>query len=165
MNEKINICDLIRSKLIENQRSIAWLAQQVGRKSSLGKMLKNNSMQTALLFDICSVLRFDFFRSYSEFLSYSIPTHLNLPNSIEIEYVKLEYENRQRIVIGEMICLKLGENQRSIAWLAKQVGRHRSSFGKVLKKDSIDTKLLFDISITLQFDFFFYYSEILRDPR
>ena len=67
--------------------------------------------------------------------------------------------NRQ-IHIGELICNKLNEEQRSIAWLAQKVHHSRSSFYKLLKKPSIDTKLLLDISVALQFDFFSCYSEI-----
>ena len=66
----------------------------------------------------------------------------------------------EKIHIGELICNKLNENQRSIAWLAQKVHHDRSSLRKLLKKDSIDTKLLLTISTTLQFDFFSCYSEI-----
>jgi len=65
---------------------------------------------------------------------------------------------KEKIHIGELIRNKLKEDQRSVAWLAKKVHRDKSSLCKQLKKDSIDTKLLFDISITLQCDFFSCYS-------
>lgn len=71
----------------------------------------------------------------------------------------------ENIHIGELIRYKLDENQRSIAWLSRKVHRDRSSLCKLLKKDSIDTKLLFDISTALQFDFFCYYSDKLHKPK
>jgi hypothetical protein len=164
MSEKIHISKLICGKLSENQRSIAWLAQKVGRnKSSFGKLLKKYSINTQLLFEISIVIRFDFFSCYSKVLPFFVLEPPNLPNSIEIEYLKLEYEKQGKIHVGKLICHKSFENQRSVAWLAQKVGRNRSSFGRLLKKDSIDTALLFEISIALQFDFFSCCSEILRD--
>jgi len=63
------------------------------------------------------------------------------------------------IHIGECIRYKLRNEQRSITWLARQVHQDRSSLGKLLKKESIDTQLLFKISLALQFNFFDCYSE------
>jgi len=62
----------------------------------------------------------------------------------------------KKIHIGELICDKLSENQRSIAWLAKKVHHDRTSLSRLLKKDSIDTNLLLNISIVLHFDFFMF---------
>ena len=71
----------------------------------------------------------------------------------------------EKLHIGELIRDKLKEEQRSMAWLAQKVHCDKSNFYKLLKKDSIDTKLLFSISAILKFDFFSSYSEILRNSK
>lgn len=59
-----------------------------------------------------------------------------------------------KIHIGELICEKVKEDQCSVAWLAKNINHDRSNSAKMLKKESMDTKLLLNISIVLQFNFF-----------
>jgi len=63
-----NICNLILQKLKEEERSIAWLARQVGcDKDNLCKRLKNNNdLLPDLLFRISETLKEDFFACYSE---------------------------------------------------------------------------------------------------
>ena len=162
MSEKIHIGTLIRSKLDENQRSIAWLAQKVHRdKSALAKMLKKYSMETKLLFDISHALQFDFFYCYSKNLMFPGMRHPFWFNHAESEHPESAHEKQTEIDIGTLIRDKLVENQRSVAWLAQKTGHNRGSLGRLLKKDSMDTKLLSDISTILRFDFFFRYSESL----
>lgn len=68
----------------------------------------------------------------------------------------------EKIHIGELILQKLKEKERPVAWLAKKIYCDCSNLRKILKKDSIDTKLLFLISTVLDFDFFAYYSGSLK---
>jgi hypothetical protein len=65
------------------------------------------------------------------------------------------------IHIGDVIRGKLAERGQSITWLALQVHHDRSSLCKLLKKPSIDTKLLLDISKVMKIDFFSCYSNLL----
>ncbi|MCL2512086.1 MAG: XRE family transcriptional regulator [Bacteroidales bacterium] len=67
------------------------------------------------------------------------------------------------IHIGKIIRDKLAEEDRSIAWLAQKINHDRSSLCKLLKKDSIDTALLLKISVTLRFDFFSHFSDMLHE--
>jgi len=70
MNGIIHIGDIIRNKLAEEERSIAWLAQKVHHdRSSLRKLLKKDSIDTTLLLKISVVLQFDFFSCFSDRLS------------------------------------------------------------------------------------------------
>ncbi len=71
----------------------------------------------------------------------------------------------EKIHIGELIRNKLDEADRSAAWLARKTYCDRSNFCKLLKKNSIDTKLLFHISTVLDFDFFSCYSEALQKSK
>jgi len=67
------------------------------------------------------------------------------------------------IDIGELIFQKLKEKERSLAWLARQVGCNDSNLGKSLKNNRyIYTDLLFRISQALEEDFFAYYSQTLK---
>ena len=45
------------------------------------------------------------------------------------------------------------ERERSIAWLAKQVGYHKCHLPRMLKKNSFDYSLLCDISCILGINF------------
>ncbi|MDR2973053.1 MAG: XRE family transcriptional regulator [Bacteroidales bacterium] len=65
------------------------------------------------------------------------------------------------IHIGDIIREELAKDKRSITWLAGKVYHDRSSLCKLLKKPSIDTKLLLDISKAMKFDFFSCYSKLL----
>ena len=56
--------------------------------------------------------------------------------------------------IGELIKEKLGEKDRRIPWLAKEIGEDPSNLHRKLKKDSMDAKTLKRISNALHHNFF-----------
>jgi hypothetical protein len=66
--ESINICHLIKEKLDEKERSVAWLARRINYDSdNLRKILKHNrDIHTDLLFSISVAMEEDFFACYSE---------------------------------------------------------------------------------------------------
>jgi DNA-binding Xre family transcriptional regulator len=67
MHETIHIGKLIRQKLAEKDRPIAWLAQKIGcDPSNLCKMLKNKDIRCELLLQISAALEEDFFAHYSK---------------------------------------------------------------------------------------------------
>ncbi|MDR3287560.1 MAG: XRE family transcriptional regulator [Prevotellaceae bacterium] len=68
-----------------------------------------------------------------------------------------------KINIGQLIRDKLKENGQAISWLAAKVHCERCNFYKLLKRNHIDTDLLLQISIIINFDFFTYYSELLKN--
>jgi len=60
-----------------------------------------------------------------------------------------------KIDIGKLIIEKLEAKDRTIAWLARKIGRNGSNLHKTLKNSKyIHANLLFDISIVLENDFF-----------
>jgi hypothetical protein len=67
-----------------------------------------------------------------------------------------------KIHIGELIRSKLEEKERSVTWLAKKVYHDPSSLCKLLKRNNIDTELLLQISLILNYDFFVYYSDFIK---
>ena len=67
------------------------------------------------------------------------------------------------IHIGKLIIEKLKREERSVAWLARQVNRDDANFGRLLKNSNhIHSELLLRISIALQENFFAYYSDIVN---
>ena len=56
--------------------------------------------------------------------------------------------------IGNIIRLKLQEQGRSAAWLAKQIPCTRNNVFKIMRKSHISTDLLLRISKILDFNFF-----------
>jgi hypothetical protein len=62
----INICELIKEELKNQQRSISWLAGKIGcEKSGLAKLLKHNYMSSDLIYKISVALKHDFFMELS----------------------------------------------------------------------------------------------------
>jgi len=67
--------------------------------------------------------------------------------------------NHNEIHIGDIILQKLKDEKRSVAWLAREVLVDPSTLRKKLKKQTIDTELLRNISKALHFWFFQYYND------
>lgn len=63
--------------------------------------------------------------------------------------------------IGERIRQRLEETGHTTAWLAGQLGCHRTNLYKIYDKPSIDTGMLLRISRILDYDFFAVYSNEL----
>ena len=153
MEKQISIGNLIFHELKEQERSIAWLAQKVYcSHHTMCDILKRDYLDTDLLLRISKSLKYDFFTHYSAFLKERC-----LLIDIETNIVE-----KEKIVIGNLIHKKLEEQERSVAWLALKVRRKYSALSKILKRDYIDTTLLFHISDVLKYDFFAHYSASLK---
>ena len=63
------------------------------------------------------------------------------------------------IHIGSLIEQELCRQERSAIWLAGELHCDRTNVYKVFKRKSIDTRLLVDISVILQHNFFLDYAE------
>lgn len=61
--------------------------------------------------------------------------------------------------IGSKIEAELKEQRRSVQWLAKELYCDRTNVYKILKKESIDTNLLYRISKILSYNFFKHLSD------
>ena len=57
------------------------------------------------------------------------------------------------INIGERIKDELDRQERTISWLARKLNRNRAAVYRLLKKNSIDTNVLSQISLLLGRDF------------
>ena len=68
-------------------------------------------------------------------------------------------ENLQsNIHIGHLIQEQLKVDQRSVGWLAREIGCTRNHVYKIFNKSSLDGDLLLRISLSMHFNFFQYYS-------
>ena len=67
--------------------------------------------------------------------------------------------NNNEIHIGDLILQKLKDEKRTVEWLADEIRVDPSNLRKRLKKKSMDTELLRNISKALRFWFFQYYND------
>ena len=58
------------------------------------------------------------------------------------------------INIGQNIKEELQRQERTVSWLARKLGCNRMAVYRIMKKNSIDTGLLLNISIILHCNFF-----------
>lgn len=67
-------------------------------------------------------------------------------------------EHNCNIHIGHLIREQLKADQRSVGWLAREIGCSRNHLYKVFRKSSLDGELLLSISLAMNFNFFQYYT-------
>jgi hypothetical protein len=67
--------------------------------------------------------------------------------------------------IGNIICAFLRAEGRTQKWLAEQIYCSESKLSKTLKKCSMDTDLLLQISCVLKYDFAVYLSNFLHEKN
>lgn len=65
--------------------------------------------------------------------------------------------------IGELIRERLKAEERSVAWFARKLSCSRANVYKIFRKEYIDTELLTRISRILDYDFFQYFSDHLKE--
>ena len=67
--------------------------------------------------------------------------------------------------IGEEIRKELYRQERTISWFARKLFCDRSNVYDIFKRKSIDTDLLMRISNILEYDFFSYYTNSLKEKK
>lgn len=65
------------------------------------------------------------------------------------------------VFIGKLIKDELKAQQKSVVWLADQLGCNRTNVYKIFNRSSIDTDLLFRISVAMHHNFFKLYTDRL----
>lgn len=83
-------------------------------------------------------------------------------------YIKPSYGDGKKNLfamkpIGELIKERLKAEERSVAWFARKLSCSRANVYKIFCKEYIDTELLTRISRILNYDFFQYFSEHLKE--
>ena len=71
-------------------------------------------------------------------------------------------EKNADIHIGKIIKTTLDARGQSYSWLARQINTDVSNVPKILERGSLNTDMLFRISLAMKVDFFAYYSEQYR---
>ena len=73
--------------------------------------------------------------------------------------VSQEFET---VHIGKIIEEEFRRQERSVSWLSRKINCDRRNVYNIFKRASIDTDLLFRLSIALEKDFFVYFSSDLQ---
>ena len=74
--------------------------------------------------------------------------------------------NKNHLHIGHLIQTQLKADQRSVGWLAREIGCTRNNVYKIFNKPSLDSNLILKISQTMHFNFFQYYTtEFLKSLK
>lgn len=79
-------------------------------------------------------------------------------NGVEAKLKQAMETHESNIHIGHLIQAQLKADQRSVGWLAREIHCSRNHVYKIFKKSSLDTDLLLRISMSMQFNFFRYYT-------
>jgi len=67
MNKEIHIGRLIQGKLKEDGRTVSWFARSINcERSNAYKIFKKPNIDTELLIRISKILKYDFFKLFSE---------------------------------------------------------------------------------------------------
>ena len=67
--------------------------------------------------------------------------------------------------IGSIIKTELEKQGKTVVWLAEQLSYSRANIYKIFDKPSIDTDVLYRISVVLKFDFFKIYSSNMEEYK
>lgn len=65
--------------------------------------------------------------------------------------------------IGSIIKEELYRQERTVSWLARKLGCHRTVVYRIFNNSSIDTDMLVRISVILNRDFFKDYSNAINE--
>ena len=71
----------------------------------------------------------------------------------------------EKVNIGQAIREEMDRTGRTVTWLSKQLGTNRMACYRIFNSFSIDTQMLFRISVLLGFDFFALYSDSLKQEE
>ncbi len=71
----------------------------------------------------------------------------------------------EKVNIGQAIREEMDRTGRTVTWLSKQLGTNRMACYRIFNSFSIDTQMLFRISVLLGRDFFALYSDSLKQEQ
>ena len=146
---KEHIGGLIKSKLIEDGRSVKWLANKIHcKRRNIYDIFIRTSIDAAQLLRISLALRINFFLYFCEIYETKIE---------DVESNTL-ISVQEGTCIGDLVRSKLKDYGRSVKWLAEKIHCKRSNIYNIFNnRASIDTALLLKVSLALKMNFFEYY--------
>lgn len=71
----------------------------------------------------------------------------------------------EKVNIGQAIREEMDRTGRTVTWLSRQLGTNRMACYRIFNSYSIDTQMLFRISVLLGRDFFALYSDTLKQEE
>jgi len=69
----------------------------------------------------------------------------------------------EAIHIGKLIQQKMEDDGRKVSWLAQKIGCNRNNIYQIYQRQSIDTKTLIKICISLEINLFSNYFEYINE--
>ena len=72
------------------------------------------------------------------------------------------YKEKEPVNIGKIIESELRRQERTVTWLSRKIHCDRRNVYDIFSRTSIDTDLLYKISLALNTDFFAYFSTNLK---
>ncbi len=72
------------------------------------------------------------------------------------------YKEKEPVNIGKIIESELRRQERTVTWLSRKIHCDRRNVYDIFLRTSIDTDLLYKLSIALNTDFFAYFSTNLK---
>ena len=154
--EKIKIGELIKEVVKRKGITGVWLANGVGSvKSNISNIYKRESINTDLLIEICVALEFDFYFLFFEYLRNNYSLHA--PQTIQF--------TGEKINIGKLIREELEKEKWKgrLSDLAAKIACDKSIFSKIETRENMDTDLLTRICIHTEINYYFIYSEYVRE--
>lgn len=141
----IVIGQLIERELRRQERTVTWLARKINcDRRNVYNVFERTYIDTELLLRISIVLQTDFFAYYSRALQSAETQQITPPNS--------------PFSIGQLIKEELKRQGRSVIWLAREINCDRRNIYNVFSRTTVDSELLFRISVALNTDFFILFS-------
>ena len=157
--EEFHIGGLIKKMMHEEGRSVPWLASKIQcNRRNIYDIFSRSSMDTAQLLKISIALKINFFAYYSDIYE------KKMNNKTEyVESNTLYLIPQGEIHIGSLIKKRFEEKERSVEWLAKNIGcQPRNIYDIFNNRTSMDTTQLLSISLTLSTNLFDYLSDIYK---
>ena len=154
--KKIKIGALIKEIIKRKGVTAAWLADAIGYvKSNITNIYERESINTDLLVKICIALEFDFFFLYSEYIRDIC--FLNPLQTIRF--------TGKKIHIGQMIKEELDKEKWKgrLSHLANKIACDKSIFSKMDTRENMSTDLLTRVCIHTEINYYFAYSEYVRE--
>lgn len=78
----------------------------------------------------------------------------------KINIMKIQ-KDKDNLHIGNLVKKELLRQERTVSWLARKLCCDRSNVYKIFLRPTIDSELLFRISVILHHDFFKDYSQLV----
>ncbi len=145
----INVGSLIAREFKKSDMTQVEFAKRLNiPPSNVARIFKKETIETSKLMELCDILDYNFFSEYCS----------------DLDNAKNGYSLKREIQIGTNIESRLRNIKMTQVEFANHLGVKQPVISRILKKDSIDTGRLIEISNILDYNFFCdFYESTLSD--